>query len=149
MKNFIFVSILLALLLTVNAAPFQPNKRVLSFHPCNLQPHVDYIDVIGQPNTPVSRRYQSFFVFGKLTEHNIIANQTVLYIEYQHEQNGSKIGREWFSYFNTSINAGHPFNRWADDVPTPTLPRSYLLVVIVGRLFSNSVIPFGCAQSLG
>ncbi|CAG8747330.1 19056_t:CDS:2, partial [Dentiscutata erythropus] len=48
MNNFIFVFILFAIFLTVNAAPFQLNKRAITFNPCpNI---IDSLTVVMQPD---------------------------------------------------------------------------------------------------
>ncbi|KAF0457827.1 hypothetical protein F8M41_001111 [Gigaspora margarita] len=82
MKNFIFASILFALLLTVNAAPFQLNKRAITFGPCNLGYPVDLLDVKIGTDHPESGKNESFDVSGSLTKNDITKDKTILEIAY-------------------------------------------------------------------
>ncbi|RIB00357.1 hypothetical protein C2G38_2234593 [Gigaspora rosea] len=148
MKNFIFVSILLALLLTVNAAPFQLNKRVLNFHACLTHgPPYDVLNVRAVPRSPVSGVNVSFTVSGSLTQHVITRHRTLLEIWYQDDVTGDRIpGGTYQEYFTNSAN---PFTISAN-VLTPHLPRprQTTLFVVVGEHSQAHLIPFGCAQSL-
>ncbi|RIB30663.1 hypothetical protein C2G38_1533121 [Gigaspora rosea] len=143
MKNFIFASILLAIILTVNAAPFQLNKRALTFGHCDvLKEPADLLDVEIVPITPVFGRNESFHVSGKLTKHDIIADQTILLIKYQ-DETGKDLDQPYAQAFTRSIKAGNAFRITASRVYTPKLPRKYLLGVIVGD--PSNAAPFGCA----
>ncbi|RIB22258.1 hypothetical protein C2G38_2033707 [Gigaspora rosea] len=139
MKNFIFASILLALLLTVNAAPFQLNKRAITFGPCASKDPVDFIDVKIGTDSPKSGEKESFDVSGKLTIHDITNGKTVLLIEYLDEK-GNQLADPYIQSFSDSIKAGNPFNISVSNIPTPKLPDSYFLGVVVG-----DDTPFGCA----
>ncbi|RIB22260.1 hypothetical protein C2G38_2075976 [Gigaspora rosea] len=141
MKNFIFASILLALLLTVNAAPFQLNKRAITFGPC--EGPADLIDVKIGIDPPESGKKESFDVSGKLTKNDITNGKTILFIVYEDEE-GKPFAEPYIQNFTDSIKAGNPFNISASDVPTPKLPDSYLLGVAVGDPFEDTT-PFGCA----
>ncbi|RIB22249.1 hypothetical protein C2G38_2075945, partial [Gigaspora rosea] len=59
-EEFYFASILLALLLTVNAAPFQLNKRAITFGPCSSEDPVDLIYVKIGTDPPESGEKESF-----------------------------------------------------------------------------------------
>ncbi|RIB22274.1 hypothetical protein C2G38_2076030 [Gigaspora rosea] len=130
MKNFIFASILLALLLTVNAAPFQLNKRAITFGHCAaFNDSVDFIDVkIIGTDPPESGKNVSFDVSGTLTKNDITNSKTILYIAYLDD-------------------AGNPFNISAFDVPAPLLLHSYLLVVAVRDQSRSKHTTFGCAMA--
>ncbi|RIB26220.1 hypothetical protein C2G38_2163890 [Gigaspora rosea] len=121
MKNCIFAYILFALLLAVNTASFQLNKRDITFGPCDTGYPIDLLNVkITDPPEP---DYESFDVSGNLTKNDIIKNQTLLII------------------------AGTPFNISASDVPTSELPYSYFLIVCVAysdyKLFACAVATVG------
>ncbi|RIB22256.1 hypothetical protein C2G38_2033706 [Gigaspora rosea] len=142
MKNFIFASILLAFLLTVNAAPFQLNKRAITFGPCAASKGpVDLIDVKIGTDPPESEKKESFDVSGKLTKNDIIKDKTILLIEYFDE--AGPLAEPYIQNFTDSIKAGNPFNISASDVPIPKLPDSYFLGVAVGDPSEDT--PFGCA----
>ncbi|RIB09373.1 hypothetical protein C2G38_2108753 [Gigaspora rosea] len=126
MKNFIFASILLALLLTVNAAPFQLNKRATTFIPCHFDEPVDFIGVKIGTDPPESGKNESF--------------------DYFDEKTGNQLGESYNQTFTDSIKAGNPFNISASDVPTPQLPDSYILGVFVGD--PSEKTPFGCATAV-
>ncbi|RIB27402.1 hypothetical protein C2G38_2062018 [Gigaspora rosea] len=147
MKNFILASILLALLLTVNA--IRPQPQLANFYPCNLQHSVDSINVVAHPKTPISGGNVAFNVSGILTEHKIIAHQTILFISYKDKPIEHSIGPDYKQFFTASIKAGDPFFIRAVGVQTPNLPHSYVLVVAVGELFNHNFTAFGCVQALG
>ncbi|RIB15451.1 hypothetical protein C2G38_2192344 [Gigaspora rosea] len=124
MKNFIFASILLALLLVVNAAPFQLNKRATTFGPCNFT--ADFIDVKIRTDPPESGKKESFDVSGKLTKGDITKGISILVIVYLGEE--GQLDVPYVQNFTDSHKAGSPFNISAFDVPTPPqLPGSYNL----------------------
>ncbi|KAF0552794.1 hypothetical protein F8M41_021036 [Gigaspora margarita] len=141
MKNFIFASILFALLLTVNAAPFQLNKRAITFGPCNLKPPVDLLEVKIGTDHPEFGKNESFYASGTLTKNDIIKDATILQVAYG-DSNGILIADPYFQFFNESIKAGTPFNASAS-VPTPKLPDSYTIGVIVA--FPDLQLTFACA----
>ncbi|KAF0523993.1 hypothetical protein F8M41_015182 [Gigaspora margarita] len=128
MKNFILAFILFALLLTVNAAPFQLNKRTITFSPCPPSDPVDFLTVKIDPDPPVSEKSESFDVSGNLTENDITKGKTFLFIGYA-DKDLNPIGDDYSQNFAESIKAGTPFNISASDVPTPELPDSYFLGV--------------------
>ncbi|RIB10847.1 hypothetical protein C2G38_2205041 [Gigaspora rosea] len=138
MKNFIFASILLALLLIVNAAPFQLNKRATTFDPCDFG---DFIDVNIRTDPPESGKKESYDVSGNLTQGDITKDISFLFIVYLGEE--EQLGTPYFQNFTDSHKAGSPFKISASDVPTPTqLPDSYRLEVAVGDPDKTF---FGCA----
>ncbi|RIB03382.1 hypothetical protein C2G38_2049316 [Gigaspora rosea] len=140
MKNFIFTFILFVLLLTVNVAPFQLNKRAITFKPCiSLKLTVDV--EIG-PNPPESGKSESFNVSGSLM--SPITNNTTLIITYS-GINGGQIGDKYFQNFTHSIIPGTPFEISASDVPTPELPDTYLLEVEVGERIDSGLVTYACA----
>ncbi|RIB24789.1 hypothetical protein C2G38_610792 [Gigaspora rosea] len=136
MKNFIFASILLALLLTVNAATF---RRALTFVPCDLK---NAVNVAIVPKIPKSGKNESFHISGILTEHDITAQKTKLSIAYE-DINGKGLGKPYTQPFTASTKAGNPFSLSATRVPTPKLPSSYLIKVAVED--PSNAIPLGCA----
>ncbi|KAF0520948.1 hypothetical protein F8M41_016008 [Gigaspora margarita] len=147
MKNFIFAFILLALLLTVNAAPFQYNKKAITFQPCPYPG--DFLNVKIGTNPPESEKSESFNVSGKLTKNDIIKNQTILEILYN-TPDGTILGNDYVQTFNDSIKAGTQFTISALDVPTPKLPDIYLIGVNVGEKTNdpqNSLIYYACAYA--
>ncbi|KAF0536464.1 hypothetical protein F8M41_009132 [Gigaspora margarita] len=129
MKNFIFAFILFALL-TVNAAPFQLNKRATTFDNCTGFGFVDSLTVKIGTDPPVSGKNESFDVSGKLTKNDITKNQTLLAIAYE-DTAGELIADAYIQAFNNSIKAGTQFTISASDVPTPDLPNKYSLIVAV------------------
>ncbi|KAF0552795.1 hypothetical protein F8M41_021037 [Gigaspora margarita] len=147
MKNFIFASILFALLLTVNAAPFQLNKRAITFVSCDLHFPVDLIEVKIGTDHPEFGKNVSFDVSGTFTKNDITKGETILQIEYGYS-NGSLIADPYFQNFTDSTKAGTPFNISAQ-VPTPELPDSYEIDVYVesskpsGGLFACSYATVG------
>ncbi|RIB12897.1 hypothetical protein C2G38_1776928 [Gigaspora rosea] len=143
MKNFIFASILFALLLTVNAAPFQLNKRAITFFPCLSKDPINFIGVKIETDPPKSGEKESFNAFGTLTK-DITNGKTILFIAYGDEK-GNPIDKPYTQNFTDSIKAGNPFNVSAPDVPTPQLPDSYLINVIVKD--PSEDIPIGCATA--
>ncbi|RIB08623.1 hypothetical protein C2G38_2270615 [Gigaspora rosea] len=130
MKNFIFAYILFALLLTVNAAPFQLNKRAITFGPCNTTDLGDLLNVKLGIDPPESEQNELFDVSGNLTKYDITKNQTFLFISYR-GKDGYLLSSPKIRYFNYSTKVGNPFNI-SVSVPTPELPDSYLLKVAVG-----------------
>ncbi|CAG8708144.1 25414_t:CDS:2, partial [Dentiscutata erythropus] len=119
MNNFIFVFSLFAIFLTVNAVPFQLNKRATTFNPCSNN---DPLTVAMQPDPPVSNENTQFTASGKLTN-DITSNKTIFGIQ-------------------------SPFSISVSDVSIPTLPDSYLIVVVVGDPTGNQNNPlnvYGCA----
>ncbi|RIB07515.1 hypothetical protein C2G38_2113499 [Gigaspora rosea] len=149
MKNFIFASILFAILLTVNAARFQLNKKAITFGPCDSKVPVDLLDVKIGTNPPEPGKSESFDVSGKLTKNDITKGKTILLIEYINEYGNILV--HYSQNFTDSIKAGTPFNISAFDVPTPELLDSYVLGVAVGDPSDNPNKPapfFGCALAL-
>ncbi|RIB19057.1 hypothetical protein C2G38_2182850 [Gigaspora rosea] len=146
MKNFIFTSILFALLLTVNAAPFQLNKRAITFGPCHLGIPTDLIDVKIGTDPPKSGKDESFDVSGNLTKDDITKGKTILQIQYG-DENGFLIGDSYLQNFIDTIKAGTPFKISASNVTTPKLPDSYLLGVVVADPTDDpsTFNVFGCA----
>ncbi|KAF0520952.1 hypothetical protein F8M41_016012 [Gigaspora margarita] len=140
MKKFIFAFILFALLLTVNAAPFQLNKRATTFGSCPY-PYVDSLNVTMVTDPPKSEKSDSFNVSGNLTQVDITKNQTLLEIFYCNPD-GSQIGDYYSQVFNESIKAGTQFTVTASDVPTPKLPDSYLILVIIGDKDNDPSNPY-------
>ncbi|RIB27140.1 hypothetical protein C2G38_2161313 [Gigaspora rosea] len=143
MKNFIFSFILFALLLTVNADPFQLNKRPITFEACD--PKLDLLTVKIRTNPPEIGKSESFDVSGNLTKNDITINQTFLIIEYQNVI-GAPIADDYIQTFNNSFKAGTPFKISASDVPTPKLPDIYMLGVGVGNNKSDDM--FACVYAL-
>ncbi|RIB20655.1 hypothetical protein C2G38_1174579 [Gigaspora rosea] len=143
MKNFIFASILFALLLTVNAAPFQKlNKRALNFGPC--YPDVDSLDINVRPDPPESEKLASFYVSGNLTKNDIIDGITILLIQYADFLGNPIPDASYYRHFTDSFKAGTPFYISESDLLIPELPDSYQLLVKVGDDADNSVL-FACA----
>ncbi|KAF0459605.1 hypothetical protein F8M41_000721 [Gigaspora margarita] len=131
MKNFIFAFILFALL-TVNAAPFQLNKRYSIFLPCPFTTS-DLLGVDIKPDPPVSEKSVSFNVSGTLSYYNITKGKTFLLIQYTNEAFGP-FTDDYKQNFTKSIKAGTPFQIFAPEVPTPKLPNAYELLVAVAEL---------------
>ncbi|RIB09297.1 hypothetical protein C2G38_2146629 [Gigaspora rosea] len=131
MKNLIFASILFALLLKVNAASFQLNKRAITFGSCDLNFPVDLLEVKIGTDHPEFGKNESFDVSGTLTKYDITKGETILQIEYGNS-NGSLIAVPYVQNFTDSFKAGTPFNVSAQ-VPTPELPDSYEIYVYVGN----------------
>ncbi|RIB11956.1 hypothetical protein C2G38_2259594 [Gigaspora rosea] len=131
MKKFIYAYILFALLLTVNAAPFQLNKRAITFVTCDDTFPSTVLNVKIGSDHPESKKNESFEVSGKLTYEPIVKDITVLRIEYS--ANGNTLGDIYDQVFSYSVEPRTPFNISASDVPTPELPDSYMLYVYVGE----------------
>ncbi|KAF0562512.1 hypothetical protein F8M41_000020 [Gigaspora margarita] len=146
MKNFIFASILFALLLAVNAAPFQLNKRAITFGACKIEPPVDLLEVKIGNDHPTFGKNESFDVSGTLTKNDITKGKTVLQIGYG-DSYGNLIAEPYIQNFNDSIKAGTPFNISASVVPTPKLPDSYEIAVLVGDPDIAGGRPFACASA--
>ncbi|KAF0504383.1 hypothetical protein F8M41_019535 [Gigaspora margarita] len=149
MKNSIFTFILFALLLTVNAAPFQLNKRLITFKTCALENPVDLLTVKIGNNPPVSENSESFDVSGKLTKNDITKDKTLLFVVFG-DKTGRNIGKIYTQTFNDPVMAGAPFNISASDVPTPKLPDPYFLQIIVGNPdgSNETVTFFACAIAI-
>ncbi|KAF0485817.1 hypothetical protein F8M41_022744 [Gigaspora margarita] len=146
MKNFIFASILFALLLTVNAAPFQLNKRAIIFGPCNHEPPVDSLEVKIGADPPEFGKNESFDASGTLTKNDITKDKTIFQIQYE-DSDGNLIAVPYVQNFANSIKARTPFNVSASDVPTPKLPDSYLIAVLVGDPDASGGVIFACASA--
>ncbi|RIB13418.1 hypothetical protein C2G38_2098347 [Gigaspora rosea] len=133
MKNFIFASILFVLLLTVNAVPHQLNKRAITFGPCPTKGtgSIDPLNVTIGSDTPKPGTSESFSISGTLTKKNIVQNITLLEIAYK-DKHGQLIADPYNQTFTDSINAGNDFNASLAVFPTPELPDSYNLEVMVG-----------------
>ncbi|KAF0504382.1 hypothetical protein F8M41_019534 [Gigaspora margarita] len=148
MKNFIFAFILFALLLTVNAAPFQLNKRAISFEACSSD--LDSLTVKLDPDPPVSEKIESFNVSGTLTKNDITKGQTLLLIRYG-DKDKQPIDDFYSQPFNESIKAGNPFKILASDVHIPKLPDSFAIAVAVGDPTddpSNPINLFACVGTI-
>ncbi|KAF0485818.1 hypothetical protein F8M41_022745 [Gigaspora margarita] len=148
MKNFIFTSILFALLLTVNAAPFQLNKRAITFGSCSdIGVPADLLEVKIGTDHPEFGKNESFDASGTLTKNDITKDKPIFQIGYG-DSKGYLIADPYIQNLTDSIKAGTPFNISASDVPTPKLPDSYTIVVIVGDPFDDPLsLPFACAYA--
>ncbi|KAF0534169.1 hypothetical protein F8M41_010091 [Gigaspora margarita] len=145
MKNFSFEFILFALLLIVNAAPFQLNKRATTFMACPSSAVIDLLTVKIGTDPPESGKPESFNVSGKLTRRDITKNQTLFAIQYN-DAAENVIADNYTQTFNDSIKAGTQFTVSASDVPTPNLPDEYFITVAVGDPDSDNIIfAFACA----
>ncbi|KAF0548138.1 hypothetical protein F8M41_026351 [Gigaspora margarita] len=100
--NFIFAFILFALILTANAAPFNPNKTITSFITCPFDPSygVDILYVTMRPDPPESGKNERFDIFGTLTNHDITKGTTIIGI-YANQSLGS-IGTPYSSQYQMS-----------------------------------------------
>ncbi|KAF0532267.1 hypothetical protein F8M41_011381 [Gigaspora margarita] len=146
MKNFIFASILFALLLTVNAASFQLNRRAITFGPCDVGYSADLLDVKIGTDPPESGKNESFDVSGTLTKNVITKGITILQIWYG-DLNGILLDKPYIQIFTDSIKAGTQFNISVSDVPTPELPDSYFIGVLVGDPDASGGVVFACASA--
>ncbi|PKY47875.1 hypothetical protein RhiirA4_463264 [Rhizophagus irregularis] len=82
--------------------------------------------------------------------HNITAKKTILGIGYANLAR-QPIGKPYIQVFTDSYKAGKPFSITAKNVPTPKLPDSYIIGVVVGDPTSNSKKPldvYGCAYAV-
>ncbi|KAF0504380.1 hypothetical protein F8M41_019532 [Gigaspora margarita] len=152
MKNFIFASILLALLLTVNAAPYQLNKRATTFNPCpsDQAPNAEAITVTIGTDPPKQGEPEKFDVSGTLTKHDISKEKTFLGIGYA-DTSKNPIGNPFVQNFTQDFKSGSQFTISASDVPTPKdLPSPYVIAVIVGDPTGDPTKPdvYGCAFAI-
>ncbi|KAF0395179.1 hypothetical protein F8M41_010279 [Gigaspora margarita] len=148
MKNFIFVFILFALLLTVNAVPFQLNKRTTSFSPCPFK--TDPLNVTISPDPPESGKKEIFSISGTLTNHKIKKDKTILEIMYI-DLSLTPIGDNYNQTFSQSIKAGEPFAVDVEIFSTPQLPSSYYIGIAVGDPTKDPKKPlniYACAYAL-
>ncbi|RIB19676.1 hypothetical protein C2G38_2181231 [Gigaspora rosea] len=150
MKNFIFAFILFALLLTVNAAPFQLNKRAITFSACPPEraPNAEAIDVkMTGPDPPKSGDSDTFDVSGTLTKHDITSGKTSVGIAYA-DLTGNPIGDPFVQQFTKDIKAGSPFSESGLSVTAPdNLPDSYAIAVVVADDATKEAV-YGCAFAL-
>ncbi|RIB16971.1 hypothetical protein C2G38_2188571 [Gigaspora rosea] len=138
-------------LIKVNAAPFQLNKRAITFSACpTAGDHpFDLLTVhIGGPDPPEPGKPESFNVSGKMTKYNIKKNKSILVIGYG-DLNGQLLHDAYIQTFTESISKGRQFTELASDVPTPPdLPSTYTLAVAIGDPVDDPDAPvdtYGCA----
>ncbi|PKY47877.1 hypothetical protein RhiirA4_463267 [Rhizophagus irregularis] len=126
-RNLIFAFILFATFSIINAVPHQFRKRETAFYECGTS---DPLHVIVSPDPPVSEQPATYTVSSTLSN-DITAGKTILEIIYD-EMSDQYLDEPFIQVFTDSYKAGTPFNTTAKDVPTPKLPDSYYIVVVVG-----------------
>jgi hypothetical protein len=144
-RNFIFAIILLTTFSIINAVPHQLHKRATEFKPCPIG-GVDSLTVTINPDPAVYERPEIYTVSGTLGE-DIIVQKTILEIGYA-DSSGQPLGDLYTQEFSQSFKAGTPFSITANNVPTPILPSSYFIEVVVGDLTNdpkNPLVVHGCA----
>lgn len=144
-RTFILVFILFAAFSMINAAPHQFRKRTTTFNPCPVE-GVDPVSVSISPDPPVSGQPDTYTVSGTLS-HDLTSGKTIVGIAYA-DTNKNPIGDPFSETFTQSFKAGQQFSITAKDVPTPQLPASYFIGLIVGDPTDDPKNPldvYGCA----
>ncbi|RIB07916.1 hypothetical protein C2G38_2213047 [Gigaspora rosea] len=93
------------MVMQLNAAPFQLNKRVITFGSCDRK-DVDLLDVKIGTDPPESGKSKSFDISGKLTINDITKDKTILLIAYGGEDGNLLADPYFFKIFTDLIKAG-------------------------------------------
>ncbi|GBC17523.2 uncharacterized protein OCT59_003726 [Rhizophagus irregularis] len=143
-RNYIFVFILLvATFSMINAVPHQLRKRETKFGPCGAES----LTVNIVPDPPVSEKPVTYTGSGTLKFNNIIAGKTIFAIGYG-DTAGKLLSDPYYQNFTESYNAGEPFTITAKNVPTPKLPKTYVIEVDIFDIIDNPKAPlYACAST--
>ena len=147
-QNLIFVFLLLATLLMVNAIPTQLNKRATVFRPCAKTP----LDVIVEPDPPVSGAKAKYYVSGTLKRtihHNYVL--AVLYLDISTDPPKLiDIRGAYICEPDGVLDCPYPANTPIDVILStkvpPALPKTYGIAVAIGNEKLDIVL--GCATAV-
>ncbi|RIB07664.1 hypothetical protein C2G38_2113129 [Gigaspora rosea] len=142
MKNFIFVFILFATLLTVNAAPYQFDKRATPFKRC--PDDLPSPNVIMTPDPLVAGESANFNVSGILFT-DIYAGIAVLRIRFFSDPTRQTlIANPYYQDFTELFPAYTPFTIVAPKVDIPNnLTNKYTIEVVIGSEKVDDI--YGCS----
>ncbi|CAG8510925.1 143_t:CDS:1, partial [Dentiscutata heterogama] len=138
---------LFATFLTVNAVPFQPNKRAITFRPCPNNFPIDPLIVEMVPETLSGNELVKFNVSGIITLYDITKNKTFLDISFSDVENYRE--PTFFVYnkpFDQSYAAKSQFSIHVSDVNIPALPKNYFISVTVEEPEPDP-LTIGCASA--
>ncbi|RIB30447.1 hypothetical protein C2G38_149499 [Gigaspora rosea] len=145
MKNFIFVFILFATLITVNAAPYQFDKRATTFKPC--PDGLPSPNVIMTPDPLVPGQSAKFNVSGTLMN-DLFKGLADLRIRFSDSKRQRLIGDPYYQNFNESFPAGTPFSIVAPKVDVPSdLTNKYVIEVVIESELLTDI--YGCSLADG
>ncbi|RIB27178.1 hypothetical protein C2G38_63315 [Gigaspora rosea] len=145
MKNLIFVFILYATLLTVNAVPHQFDKRATTFIPC--PDDLPSPNVIMTPDPLVAGQSARFNVSGTLYN-DLVANIADLRIRFIDSTRKTLIVNPYYQLFNESFPRFTPFSIVAQKVDVPSnLTSKYTIEVVIEAKELDDI--YGCSMADG
>ncbi|CAB4487452.1 uncharacterized protein OCT59_008032 [Rhizophagus irregularis] len=126
-RNLMFAFLLLAALAMVNAVPYQLLKRDRDIgYPCPTNPEGSYIYANLNPFPPVSNQPINYTIEGGMLGYEITPYKTAITIAYTDEH--SEVYTKGLDFYYAK---GAPFSIDVPDVPTPQLPSTYAIMVII------------------